>query len=74
MIISNRKLGTQYPGLIDFAQTVLDLFGVPRPGYLRGISMLDETAGARRTSLADAYFPGGKPAILDQAADPQEEA
>jgi predicted AlkP superfamily phosphohydrolase/phosphomutase len=33
---SNRKIERQEPALIDLAPTVLDLFGVPIPGYMQG--------------------------------------
>jgi predicted AlkP superfamily phosphohydrolase/phosphomutase len=33
---SNRKIERQEPELIDLAPTVLDLFGVPIPGYMQG--------------------------------------
>ncbi|MCK4304102.1 MAG: alkaline phosphatase family protein [Candidatus Eisenbacteria sp.] len=64
----NRVIKTEFPGLVDFGPTVLDLFGVPRPAYMTGISLFDKEACAKRTSLVDAYFPSGRPAML--ATDP----
>ncbi|MFC1573475.1 hypothetical protein ACFL6M_07760, partial [Candidatus Eisenbacteria bacterium] len=67
-LFCNRKIDTEFPSLLDFAPTVLDLFGVPRPGYLNGISLFNAEEGATRTSLVDAYFPWGRPKALDRTA------
>lgn len=65
-IFCNRPIKTQFPALYDLAPTVLGLFGVARPGYMVGISLFDENAGATRTSMVDAYFPSGKPKAFDR--------
>ena len=65
-IFCNRQIKTRFPALYDLAPTILELFGVARPGYMVGISLFDEAAGAGRTSMVDAYFPGGKPAAFDR--------
>ena len=39
---SNRKIHTSDPALIDMAPTVLDLFGLERPGYMQGRSMFGD--------------------------------
>jgi len=59
----NRKIATEYPGIMDIGPTVLELFGVAKPAYMDGISLLD-AASAKRESLRDAYFPGGTPPSL----------
>jgi predicted AlkP superfamily phosphohydrolase/phosphomutase len=61
IFLCNRKVKTRYPSISDFAPTLLDLFGVSRPAHIDGISLFDETAAAKRTSLLDAYFPAGVP-------------
>ena len=33
---SNRKISVEAPELVDIAPTVLDMFGVERPGYMKG--------------------------------------
>jgi len=65
----NRKIETNYPSIADFAPTVLELFGVPRPDYVDGVSLFDAEACRGRKSLLDAFFPAGIPKTLhDQLA------
>jgi len=45
----NRRIATQEPALIDMAPTVLDLFGVPIPGYMQGKPLFE---GAVRPATA----------------------
>lgn len=47
VLFSNLKLGPRAANIIDLAPTVLDLFGVPRPGYIDGESLLAPAGGAR---------------------------
>ena len=60
----NRRIATAHPGIMDFAPTVLALFGVPAPEYMDGIALFDAQACAKRVSARDAYFPRGVPASL----------
>jgi hypothetical protein len=48
---------------------VLDLFGVAKPRHMDGVSLFDTDACAKRTSLRDAYFPGGAPEELREIAN-----
>ncbi|MFQ5649761.1 MAG: alkaline phosphatase family protein [bacterium] len=43
VIFSNKKITARTPALIDMAPTVLDLFGVPKPGYMKGQNVFDES-------------------------------
>jgi hypothetical protein len=63
-LFCNREIATEYPSLQDFGPTILELFGVPRPNHMTGISLFNAEEGAQRTSLADGYFPGGLPSAL----------
>jgi predicted AlkP superfamily phosphohydrolase/phosphomutase len=72
IFLSNRKVKTAYPSIADFAPTLLALFGVKIPEHVDGISLFDESAAARRTSLLDAYFPAGVPEGLRQQVAGQE--
>ena len=40
ILFANRRLETETPSIMDLAPTVLDLFGVPIPGYMDGKSLL----------------------------------
>ena len=40
VLFSNRKLDTTNPGIEDMAATALDLFGVPRPNWMEGASLV----------------------------------
>jgi predicted AlkP superfamily phosphohydrolase/phosphomutase len=40
----NRKINTDKPRLLDMAPTVLDVFGVERPGYMQGTPLFGERA------------------------------
>ncbi|MCK4413105.1 MAG: alkaline phosphatase family protein [Candidatus Eisenbacteria sp.] len=64
IFFSNRKIKTDYPGIMDFAPTVLDLFGIDKPAHMDGISLFDEQACETRNSPRDAYFPRGVPSSL----------
>ena len=64
IFLSNRKIETEFPSLLDIGATTMDLFGVPRPAYMTGISLFDKDACAKRHSLSDAYFPAGVPGVL----------
>jgi predicted AlkP superfamily phosphohydrolase/phosphomutase len=44
---STRKINTDKPRLIDMAPTILDIFGVPIPGYMQGRSLFGERAPAK---------------------------
>jgi predicted AlkP superfamily phosphohydrolase/phosphomutase len=44
---SNRKINTDKPRLMDMAPTVLDVFGVPAPGYMQGHSLFAAREPAR---------------------------
>jgi len=68
IFFSNRKIETAHPSIMDFAPTVLALFGVPAPEHMDGISLFDSQACAGRASARDAYFPRGVPASLKAAA------
>ena len=50
---SNRKINTDTPRLMDMAPTVLDVFGVPAPGYMQGRSFF----GDRKPAPAKAAAP-----------------
>ncbi|OHB79613.1 MAG: hypothetical protein A2V98_00690 [Planctomycetes bacterium RBG_16_64_12] len=45
VLFSNRPLVKDKPGIIDVAPTVLDVFGIPVPGYMQGRSLLAAAAG-----------------------------
>jgi predicted AlkP superfamily phosphohydrolase/phosphomutase len=47
----NRRIATDTPRLIDMAPTVLDLFGIPIPGYMQGRPLF----GAERKPEAAAH-------------------
>ncbi len=74
ILLCNRPIKTKFPSLLDFAPTVLELFGINKLNYMSGASLFDESALADRTSLADACFLSGKPPILakTKAADQPE--
>ena len=40
----NQKFDAAKPALMDLAPTVLELFGVPRPGYMEGKSIFEDDA------------------------------
>jgi predicted AlkP superfamily phosphohydrolase/phosphomutase len=42
VLFCNRKFGNGAPRLMDLGPTILELFGVPIPGYMDGISLLSE--------------------------------
>jgi predicted AlkP superfamily phosphohydrolase/phosphomutase len=46
----NRKIVGTQPRLIDMAPTVLDLFGVPKPGYMQGRALFDGDAAPKPAS------------------------
>lgn len=73
IFLSTRKVKTPYPSIADFAPTVLELFGVARPGHIDGISLFDEEACGKRGSLLDAYFPAGVPQGLREQVAPLTE-
>jgi len=76
VFFSNRKIETRYPSIMDFAPTVLGLFGVPAPEHMDGISLFDKQACAKRASPRDAYFPRGLPPSLRDSTEqaPGDEA
>ncbi len=43
VIFSNKKITAVKPALMDLAPTVLDMFGVPKPGYMKGVNIFDES-------------------------------
>jgi arylsulfatase A-like enzyme len=45
VIFSNRKIAKENPHLNDMAPTVLKLFGVGIPNYMKGKPLFDEPAG-----------------------------
>lgn len=62
VIFANRKIEMGKPSLLDIAPTVLDLFGVQKPGYMRGRSIfVGDTNGAANVALpkvvADSKAP-----------------
>jgi predicted AlkP superfamily phosphohydrolase/phosphomutase len=48
VIFANKKIIASKPGLVDLAPTVLDLFGVNKPGYMEGRSIFNEIEPAPR--------------------------
>ncbi len=48
IIFANRKIAAQKPGLIDMAPTVLGLFGVDSPGYMRGSYIFEEATNGKQ--------------------------
>ncbi len=40
MLFSNRKIDRNDPNIVDLAPTALDLFGVKKPAYMDGESLL----------------------------------
>ena len=40
ILFSNKKIESDNPGIMDIGPTVLDLFGVPVPGYYDGQSIM----------------------------------
>jgi arylsulfatase A-like enzyme len=53
---STAKIHTDKPRLLDMAPTVLDIFGVPVPGYMQGRSLFGPRAPAK-------VAPQSKPAV-----------
>jgi len=49
VIFSNRKISSSKPGLIDIAPTVLELFGVEKPQYMEGSSILNGKTNIENT-------------------------
>ena len=45
----NRAVAKEQPELVDIAPTVLDLFGVPIPGYMKGTPLFSEQGAAAST-------------------------
>ncbi len=43
VIFSNMKIAAAKPGLVDLAPTVLDMFGVAKPGYMTGANIFETT-------------------------------
>jgi predicted AlkP superfamily phosphohydrolase/phosphomutase len=72
VLFSNRPIKTAHPSIMDLGPTVLDLFGVDRPPYMDGVSLLDEEQCGHRTSPEEAYFPAGVPAAVREALRAQE--
>ena len=48
----NRKIENTAPALIDLAPSVLDLFGVPIPGYMQGHALFEGAARPTETRQA----------------------
>jgi len=49
---STRAINTDKPRLLDMAPTILDIFGVPIPGYMQGRSLFAERAPAKPAPVA----------------------
>jgi len=54
VIFSNRKIAAPHPGLIDIGPSILELFGVKVPDYMRGTSIFRDESGRGGTSGGDA--------------------
>jgi predicted AlkP superfamily phosphohydrolase/phosphomutase len=48
VLFCNRKVATDAPSLLDMAPTVLDLFGIPAPGYMQGRNLFEPAAAPAR--------------------------
>lgn len=57
----NRRIDAASPALVDIAPTILDLFGVPIPGYMQGRPLFG-AAGARGADQEARGVPARSPA------------
>jgi predicted AlkP superfamily phosphohydrolase/phosphomutase len=48
VLFCNRKVAAQRPRLVDLAPTVLDLFGIPAPGYMQGRNLFEPAPAPKR--------------------------
>jgi predicted AlkP superfamily phosphohydrolase/phosphomutase len=60
---SNRKLATDQPRLIDLAPTVLELFGLERPGYMQGRPLFDSAPARGRAGAAAPSSATDRPSV-----------
>jgi len=54
VIFANRKIAAERPGLIDLGPSILELFGVKTPDYMRGRSIFKTTPDRSGTCAGDA--------------------
>ncbi len=52
ILVTNRKISTQSPALIDVAPTVLELFDVSKPDYMTGSSFFSQSAPAKEKTAS----------------------
>ena len=68
VIFCNQKIKAVEPGLLDLAPTVLSLFGVKKPGYMRGNNIFE-------SSDIDVMADGSSPKVVEKVVhDPVEGA
>jgi len=65
---SNRSISVDDPNLADVAPTVLDLFGVEAPGYMKGRRLFDDAATRRAAAPAPAPATRAEAAAADKNA------
>jgi len=64
VIFCNQKIAAAKPGLVDLAPTVLSLFGVKKPGYMKGCDIFEPS---------QRMANGKTPTVVEKPADsPQE--
>lgn len=59
ILFCNREIEVQHPNIMDIAPTILDLFGVPLPAYVDGVSLMPEKgrrSGKDGTNRSEGQF------------------